>query len=76
MIPLAGPANKQARILADILMGEEKEYQGSLGQDGVDKRIDTIAPVMRLGGSTEDLTKLELAYAPPFSSAKDPVNML
>lgn len=76
MIPLAGPANKQARILADILTGEEKEYQGSLGQDGVDKRIDTIASVMRLGGSTEDLTKLELAYAPPFSSAKDPVNML
>ena len=41
----------------------------------MDKRIDTIASVMRLSGTTDDLAKLELAYAPPFSSAKDPVNM-
>lgn len=46
-----------------------------VGQDGVDKRIDTIATTMRLGGSIRDLAKLELAYAPPYSSAKDPVNM-
>ena len=45
------------------------------GFNGVDKRIDVIATVMRLGGSVTDLTKLELCYAPPFSSAKDPVNM-
>ena len=147
MIPLAGPANKQARILADNLSGDHKSYKGSLGtsvakvfdldvaavglnekqlvamgkeknkdyytilinqkshagyypgatpltlkmifdkdghilggqivgQDGVDKRIDTLATVMRLKGSVYDLAELELAYAPPFSSAKDPVNML
>lgn len=46
-----------------------------VGQDGVDKRIDTIATTMRMGGSIRDLAKLELAYAPPYSSAKDPVNM-
>lgn len=147
MIPLAGPANKQARILADNLTGDRKAYKGSLGtavakvfdlnaasvglnekqlktqgkaknkdyftalinqkshagyypeatpltlkmifdrsgaifgaqivgQDGVDKRIDTIASVMRMNGTVYDLEELELAYAPPFSSAKDPVNML
>lgn len=46
-----------------------------VGYDGVDKRIDIIATVIRLGGTVQDLTELELAYAPPFSSAKDPVNM-
>lgn len=46
-----------------------------VGFDGVDKRIDVIATVIRLGGTVEDLTELELSYAPPFSSAKDPVNM-
>lgn len=46
-----------------------------IGKDGVDKRIDVIATVIRLNGTVEDLTELELAYAPPFSSAKDPVNM-
>lgn len=147
MIPLAGPANKQARILADHLAGDQKTYNGTLGtsvakvfdlhaasvglnekqlkalgkvknqdyfialinqkshagyypgavpltlkmlfdkdgmifggqvvgQDGVDKRIDTLATVMRLNGTIYDLEELELAYAPPFSSAKDPVNML
>ena len=147
MIPLAGPANKQARILADNLAGDKKKYNGTLGtavakvfdlhaastglnekqlkamgkvkgedyftalinqkshagyypgalpltlkmifgkngnifgaqivgQDGVDKRIDTLAAVIRLNGTVYDLEELELAYAPPFSSAKDPVNML
>lgn len=147
MIPLAGPANKQARIVADNIVGNKKTYKGSLGtaiakifdlnaasvgmnekllknigkvknkdyytvlinqkshagyypfatpitlkmifkkdgtilgaqvigQDGVDKRIDTIATTMRLNGTIYDLAELELAYAPPFSSAKDPVNML
>lgn len=47
----------------------------AIGYDGVDKRIDIIAATMRLGGSVSDLTELELCYAPPFSSAKDPVNM-
>ena len=47
-----------------------------VGYDGVDKRIDTIAATLRLGGGVRELTELELAYAPPYSSAKDPVNML
>ena len=147
MIPLAGPANKQARILADNLSGDHKKYNGSMGtavakvfdlnaastglnekqlktmgkikgkdydtvlinqkshagyypgattltlkmifdkeggilggqivgQDGVDKRIDTLASTIGLGGTIYDLEELELSYAPPFSSAKDPVNML
>lgn len=153
MIPLAGPANKQARIIANnihaISGGKEPEepYEGTLGtsvaqvfdltvasvginekvlkamgkeegkdyhialinqkshagyypgatsltlkmlfnkegkifgaqivgQDGVDKRIDVLAATMRMDGTIWDLEKLELAYAPPYSSAKDPVNML
>lgn len=47
----------------------------SIGYIGVDKRIDVIATTMRLGGTVSDLSELELSYAPPFSSAKDPVNM-
>ena len=147
MIPLAGPANKQARICANNIAGGNEAYEGTLGtaiaqvfdltaasvglneknlralgkvknkdyfvalihqkshatyypgatpldlklifdeegkifgaqvigQDGVDKRIDVIASSMRLGATIYDLKSLELAYAPPFGSAKDPVNML
>jgi CoA-disulfide reductase len=47
----------------------------AIGTDGVDKRIDVIATVIRLSGTIYDLTELELSYAPPYSSAKDPVNM-
>lgn len=46
-----------------------------VGQEGVDKRIDTLAVAIRLNATVRDLSQLELAYAPPFSSAKDPVNM-
>ncbi|MDD4368499.1 MAG: FAD-dependent oxidoreductase [Oscillospiraceae bacterium] len=46
-----------------------------VGLNGVDKRIDTIATAMHLQAPVTALAKLELAYAPPFSSAKDPVNM-
>jgi rhodanese-related sulfurtransferase len=45
------------------------------GWDGVDKRIDVLAVAIRAGLTVEDLEELELAYAPPYSSAKDPVNM-
>lgn len=148
MIPLAGPANKQGRILADILGGLDKEYKGSqgtsilkvfemsggstglnekqlkalnlvkhvdyeevmitqnnhagyypnatplyikmlfdlktgfilgaqvVGFSGVDKRIDILSTAQRLKLKAWDLQELELAYAPPFSSAKDPINML
>lgn len=142
-IPLASPANKQGRIAADNICGENEKYDGSqgssvlkvfdltlaatglsetalkadgiaylksytyspsnasyypgglpisikllfspdggrilgaqaVGYSGVDKRIDVIATVLRLGGTVSDLTRLELCYAPPFSSTKDPVNM-
>jgi NADPH-dependent 2,4-dienoyl-CoA reductase/sulfur reductase-like enzyme/peroxiredoxin family protein/TusA-related sulfurtransferase/rhodanese-related sulfurtransferase len=47
-----------------------------VGREGVDKRIDTIAVTQRLGGGVTELAQLELSYAPPYSSAKDPVNML
>lgn len=47
----------------------------AVGTDGVDKRIDVIATAIKGGLTVEDLTHLELSYAPPFSSAKDPVNM-
>lgn len=47
----------------------------AVGVDGVDKRMDVLATAMRAGLTVHDLEKLELAYAPPFSSAKDPVNM-
>lgn len=47
----------------------------AVGADGVDKRIDVIATAIKGGLTVEDLTNLELSYAPPYSSAKDPVNM-
>ncbi len=46
-----------------------------LGYEGVDKRVDVIASLIGMNGTIKDLTELELAYAPPYSSAKDPVNM-
>ncbi|MCL2877331.1 MAG: FAD-dependent oxidoreductase [Acidobacteria bacterium] len=143
MIPLAGPANKQARIAADNICGIPSEYTGTQGSavikvfdmtaastgvnektagrlglnydkiflwlpghagyypgsrsmsmkvifekesckilgaqivgfDGVDKRCDVLAAAIRAGMTAYDLTRLELCYAPPYSSAKDPVNM-
>lgn len=47
----------------------------AVGADGVDKRIDVLATAIKGGLTVEDLTNLELSYAPPYSSAKDPVNM-
>ena len=47
-----------------------------VGYSGVDKRMDVLAAAIRLGAKVTDLASLELCYAPPFGSAKDPVNML
>ena len=47
-----------------------------VGFDGVDKRTDVLATAIRLGAKVTDLAELELCYAPPFGSAKDPVNMV
>jgi peroxiredoxin family protein/TusA-related sulfurtransferase/rhodanese-related sulfurtransferase len=65
-------------ILKLIFSTDGKKIFGAqiVGEDGADKRIDTIATTIGLGGSIFDLKELELAYAPPYSSAKDPVNML
>ncbi|WP_425447591.1 CoA-disulfide reductase [Dethiothermospora halolimnae] len=147
MVPLAGPANKQGRIVANSIVGREEKYKGTqgtsvakvfdltvastgtnektlkkmgkrygkdykvsiihskshagyypgaipmtiklifksngkilgaqiVGYNGVDKRIDVIATAIRFDGTVYDLKELELAYAPPYSSAKDPVNMV
>lgn len=46
-----------------------------VGQEGVDKRIDVLAAAIRFGACAEQLKDLDLSYAPPYSSAKDPVNM-
>ncbi len=48
----------------------------AVGYVGVDKRIDVIATAIRFGATVDNLTDLELAYAPPYGSAKDPVNMI
>ncbi|OGV66317.1 MAG: pyridine nucleotide-disulfide oxidoreductase [Lentisphaerae bacterium RIFOXYA12_FULL_48_11] len=143
IIPLAGPANRQGRVVADNLMGISSKYtstQGTaivkvfdmtggvtgatektlikakrkfgkiyihpsghagyypgtspmsikvtfdpdtekvlgaqvVGFDGVDKRLDVFATAIRAGMTIYDLKDLELSYAPPYGSAKDPVNM-
>ena len=143
LIPLAGPANRQARIAADNIFGRASSYRGTkgtailkvfdltvahtgnsekllkarripyrtsfthpishaeyypgseqmsikllfsprdgkilgaqiVGGEGVDKRIDVLATAIHSEMSVFDLEELELAYAPPYSSAKDPVNM-
>lgn len=46
-----------------------------VGYEGVDKRIDVLATAIRAGMKATELKDLDLAYAPPYSSAKDPVNM-
>lgn len=143
LIPLAGPANRQGRIAADVIAGRDSRFRGSqgtsickvfegviaqtgasekvlvqlgdkdfekiylfpnshagyypgakmlaikvlfrksdgrllgaqvLGEDGVAKRIDSFAMAIQMGCTVYDLEEAELSYAPPFGSAKDPVN--
>ncbi len=143
LIPLAGPANRQGRIVADVIFGRDSRYGGTwgtavlrlfrltaactganaralrragipfetvnlhpgshagyfpgaepmalkllftpdtgkllgaqaVGRDGVDKRMDVLATALQAGLTVHDLAALELCYAPPFGSAKDPVNL-
>ena len=63
------------KLIFDPKTGEILGGQG-VGVDGVDKRIDVVATAIRGGITAPELADLELAYAPPFGSAKDPVNML
>ena len=73
----AGYYPKASTLTLKVIFDLQGRILGAqaVGQEGVDKRIDTIAVTMRLGGTVHDLAELELAYAPPYSSAKDPVNM-
>ena len=68
-----------ATVMTLKLLFEKQSYKilGAqiVGYDGVDKRIDVIATAIRAGMKADELKDLELAYAPPYSSAKDPVNM-
>ncbi|MHC4323261.1 MAG: CoA-disulfide reductase [Planctomycetota bacterium] len=143
LVPLAGPANKQGRMVADNICGRNRRYNGTqgtsilkvfdltvamtgasekalakmsaeyeklyihpanhvgyypgakqmhikllftkpegkilgaqiVGSDGVDRRIDVFAVAIRAGLTVFDLQELELAYAPPYGSGKDPVNI-
>jgi NADPH-dependent 2,4-dienoyl-CoA reductase/sulfur reductase-like enzyme/rhodanese-related sulfurtransferase len=70
-----GAQQMQLKLLFNPKSGEILGAQG-VGTDGVDKRIDVIATAIRGGITAPELADLELAYAPPFGSAKDPVNML
>lgn len=67
------------RMMTMKVLFEKESYRllGAqiIGIDGVDKRIDVIATAIRAGMKAYELAELDLAYAPPYSSAKDPVNM-
>lgn len=70
-----GAQNMALKLLIDPKSQRILGVQG-VGREGVDKRIDVIATAMRAGISAPELADLELAYAPPYGSAKDAVNML
>lgn len=65
-------------IALKLLFGKEGQILGAqaVGTEGVEKRIDVIATAIKFGARADQLAAVELAYAPPYSSAKDPVNML
>lgn len=66
-----------SQLSIKLLFNDDGKILGAqvMGYDAVDKTIDIYATVMRLNGTIYDLTELELAYAPPYSSAKSPANM-
>jgi len=70
-----GSEQMALKLIFDPVSGEILGAQG-VGRSGVDKRIDVLATAIRGGITAPELADLELAYAPPFGSAKDPVNML
>ena len=61
------------KLLFDPATGRVLGAQ-AVGAEGVDKRIDVLAVAIRAGLTVEDLEELELSYAPPYGSAKDPIN--
>lgn len=70
-----GATNMSIKTIFDPTNGKILGAQ-IVGYDGVDKRCDVLATAIRAGMTAYDLTRLELCYAPPFGSAKDPVNMV
>ncbi|WP_127572641.1 FAD-dependent oxidoreductase [Georgenia faecalis] len=70
------PGTEQVHIVATFSPDGRLLGAQAVGRAGVDKRIDVLATALRAGMSADDLAELELAYAPPYGSAKDPVNML
>ena len=69
-----GASNMSIKVLWDKATHKLLGAQ-IVGFDGVDKRMDVLATAIRFGAKVRDLANLELCYAPPFGSAKDPVNM-
>lgn len=65
-------------ILYKLLFANDGKILGiqGIGESGVEKRVDVIATIMRNNGTVQDMFDAELCYAPPYSSAKDPVNIL
>ncbi len=74
----AGYYPNSTQIFFKLLFNDEGKILGAqaVGQAGAEKRIDVISSIMRNNGVIQDLLDSELCYAPPFSSAKDPVNIL
>ena len=70
------PGSKQMTIQIAFTPDEGRVLSAQIvGYDGVDKRLDILASAIKRNGTIDELTEFEHAYAPPFSSAKDPVNM-
>ena len=70
------PGAEQVHLVASFAPDGRLLGAQAVGRAGVDKRIDVLATALRAGMTADDLAELELAYAPPYGSAKDPVNML
>ena len=77
-IPMATGMAMAEKFLATKFNKENYELLGAqiVGNSGVDKRIDVLATAIRFKAKAYELTGLELSYAPPFGSAKDPINMI
>lgn len=74
----AGYYPNSTQILFKLIFDNSGKILGAqaVGDGGVEKRIDVISSIMRLDGTVQDMLDSELCYAPPYSSAKDPVNIL
>ena len=70
------PGSEDVHLVASFAPDGTLLGAQGVGRAGVDKRIDILATAIRAGMTADDLAELELAYAPPYGSAKDPVNML